>query len=142
KDLLPFRSAWQRRWIRAVIVEQAAKVGADPPRAMNDLINLATAGNARALYDLPVEQLAGQFNTAAQVVLDFPSRHTDLLRVLAAGAEEADLVQLLTEQPRARTLAAARAAGGPVDPQQEQGLVAFVDARNRVAHQCQRNLDA
>ncbi len=142
KDLLPLRSMWQEGWIQAVVQEQAKKVGANPVRAMDDLINLATAGNARALYNLPIEQLAGQFNAAAQAVLDFPARHQDLLKVLAAGAEAEDLQRVLSQRPQARTMAAARAAGAPVSQEQEQGLVDFVDSRNRVAHQCQRNLDA
>lgn len=141
KDLLPLRPVWQRSWIWSVVRQQAARARAEPARVIDDLINLATAGNSKALYDLPIEQLGGQLNSAAQVVLDFPARHTDLLRVLAAGADPVDLQTLLAERPQARTMAA-RAAGVPVDPQQEQALVGFVDARNRVTHQVQRNLDA
>jgi hypothetical protein len=142
KDLLPLRSAWQRHWIWSVVRLQAAKVRADPALALDDLINVATAGNSRALYDLPIEQLGGQFNSASQLVLDFPASHSDLLRVLVAGADAADLQTLLSERPQARTMAAARTAGTPVDPQLEQAPVRFVDARNRVTHQVQRNLDA
>jgi hypothetical protein len=145
KDLLPVRRVWQRWWIQSVVRQQAAKVNANPTQVLGDLINLATAGNARALYDLPVERLGGQFNAAAQVVLDFPARHTDLLRVLAAGADSADVQTLLTQRPQALTLAAAPATAvpaAPANPQQNQALVGFVDARNRVANQVQRNLDA
>ena len=136
KDLSPIRTFWQRRWIEAVVDEQARKTKVDGAQnVLPDLINLATAGNARALYGLPINQLAGQLNAAAGVVLDSPPRHPNLFRVMAAGADADDLATLLAPPPQART-------SSDASPGDKETVTRFVDARNRVAHQVQRNLDA
>jgi hypothetical protein len=57
------------------------------------------------------------------MVLEFPSKHLDLLAVTASKADGKDIDLVL--------------AGPPVPPTQE-----FLDARNRVTHQCQRAIDA
>src|SRR4051794_26676737 len=80
KDLSSVRTFWQRRWIEAVVAEQAGRTqavggGRAGDDVLRDLVNLATAGNARALYGLPINQLAGQLGAAAGVVLDAPPRH-------------------------------------------------------------------
>jgi hypothetical protein len=135
KDLFPMREMWQRRWVQSRAREQARRAGAAQapaagPDPMTDLIRQATGGDAKALYALPVERLAGQLNAAAQVVLDYPTRHQPLLHVLAAGADPDDLATLLSAPPR-------RAPGV-----RDEETTRFVDARNRVAHHVQRNLDA
>ncbi|HEX4607942.1 MAG TPA: hypothetical protein VH092_07040 [Urbifossiella sp.] len=107
----------------------------DPARAIRNLIRLAMAGEEAAFYGLPIDQLAGQIGVAAQTVLDAPRANPDLFLVLSAGTDTADLVTLLAQAP---TDLPARAANAPPSPEE----VAFVDARNRAAHQVQRNLDA
>ncbi|MBI2002192.1 MAG: hypothetical protein HYT85_02665 [candidate division NC10 bacterium] len=134
KDLTP-----ARRWFQQLLFEQwvrrrAEETGQNPEDALTDLVGLATAGDARSLYDLPIEQLAGQVNAATQVVLDYPSQHEALLRILAYGASEEDLRSLLAPPPRRRTEEMSEA--------ERQVLTTFVDARNRVTHQIQRSLDA
>lgn len=146
KDLLPIRESWQKRWVETRVNERAREACVCAARALDDLIRLASANNPRALYSLPIEQLAGQANAAAQAVLDFPARHKDLLMVMAAGADSADVEILLsTPPPPPPPLRAEAASGGPEAAQQrtqEEERGKFADARNRVAHQVQRNLDA
>jgi hypothetical protein len=108
----------------------------DPARAESDLIKLATDGDSKALYDLPIEQLCGQLNAAAQVVLDQPRDHLDLMRCVASVADPSDI---------ARVMFPPREAKGPrpTDPGEAQSRYdSFIDARTRVTHQIQRAIDA
>jgi hypothetical protein len=107
-----------------------------PERALDNLVRLATAGKADALYGLPIDQLAGQLSVAAQSVLDFPRNNPDLVLILSSGAEVSDLIRILSPPPAARDRMPAERSS----PSQEE--IDFLDARNRVAHQVQRNLDA
>jgi hypothetical protein len=150
KDTFPVRRAFQRQWlkrwlrckaeeaiaIRKKLETKETDVSANPETAEADLIKLATDGNANALYDLPIEQLCGQFNAAIQVTLDSPSRHRDLLTTTASLADPKDL-QLLFEPPDE--------AKRPVslsDPNQSDRRQQFIDARTRVTHQVQRAIDS
>src|SRR5438045_6631860 len=56
--------------------------------------------------------------------------------MMATGADPIDLQTLLAPPPPARALAAG------ANPEDQERLAKFVDARNRVAHHVQRNLDA
>src|SRR5579864_3878128 len=142
KDTFPVRRAFQRQWLKRWFgckAEEAAKGGrgtANPAAAETDLIRLATDGNANAFYDLPIEQLAGQFNAAIQIVLDSPARHRDLMTATAARADASDL-QLLFEPPPAVTLPL-----NPSDLNQATIRQQFIDARTRVTHQVQRAIDS
>lgn len=104
--------------------------------AQTDMFKLATDGDAKALYDLPIEQLCGQLNSAAQMVLDRPVDHPDLLRCLASAADAVDVARVMFPPVEAK---AARPADAG-DAQQRHD--AYVDARTRVTHQIQRAIDA
>ena len=139
KDIFPlrrtFQAAWVRRWLedqarRAPVIPTGSAVSAE--RAETDLIRLATSGDRDALYDLPIEQVTGQMNAAAQLVLDFPWRHEHLFRCLAAQADVEDLRRLLDARPPER---------GPRPALGAEEKAALIDARNRVTHQVQRGLD-
>lgn len=152
KDLTPARRWFQRWWLEGWVRERVATLdsrqiaqifGAEPAPplaeaaalALRDLYGLATGGDARALYDLPVEQLAAQVNSAVQVVLDYPRRHAWTLIVLGRDASPDDLRMLVGTDPgelRRR---------GDLAREEQQRLTEFVDARNRVTHQIQRTLD-
>jgi hypothetical protein len=108
----------------------------DPGRAETDLIQLATAGDATAFYDLPIEQLAGQMNAAMQAALDYPAMHRDLLFCMADLAEPQDIVSLLA--PPRDLLEGVRSQ---LLPAQRSVVDQFVGARNRIAHQIQRATD-
>ena len=130
KDLLPTRRWFQRWWLRHFWLyrnadeNEISREHAD--RALEQLIVLATAGDDKALFNLPVEQLIGQLNAATQALLDRPRepQHADLMHILAPHA--ADDVKVLLE-PRPKT---------------KEKLTVYVDSRNRVAQQVQRSLDA
>ena len=133
KDLLPTRQWFQSYYLRKWMEEGAAEARASfknpdvsAVKAEKDLLTMAVDGDAGALYDLQIEQLCGQYTAAIQIVLEFPSAHLDLLAVTASQANAADMKLVL--------------GGPPVPP--TQATQAFLDARNRVTHQCQRAIDA
>ncbi|MDQ3169780.1 MAG: hypothetical protein M3Q55_06555, partial [Acidobacteriota bacterium] len=137
KDMLPVRRWFHRAFVRAWLEHKArahAATASVTPRAdvaLADLIELATTGDAHALFDLPIEQLCAQASAAAAQSLDYPARHEDLLRCLAASADPRDVEMVLhapEQEPSEVDAAHARAA--------------LVDARTRVMHQVQRSLDA
>jgi hypothetical protein len=110
--------------------------GPDAAQAEQDLIKLAADGDSKALYDLPIEQLCGQLNAAAQMVLDQPLDHPDLMRCVASVADPADI---------ARVIFPPREAKGPRPVEAGEGQKrydSFIDARTRVTHQIQRAIDA
>ena len=116
--------------------EEVFLKGPDWAVAERDLFRLATDGDDKALYDLPIEQLCGQINAAAQVVLDRPSDHPDLILCLASVADPVDVARVMFPPQEAK-------AGRP----NEEGEArrrhdSFVDARTRVTHQVQRAIDA
>ena len=129
KDLLPMRQAYQRRALRKWFEAGASRVKAAAPgkgvsanRAEEHLIALATNGDDRALFDLQIEQLCGLFNATIQVVLESPTGYVDLLRITASRANPNDVKAVLT-------------VPSPVTQ-------AYVEARNRVLHHCQRAIGA
>ena len=139
KDMFPLRRMFHRRFVMAWLHHKAhdhavkAKRATDPRKAFDDLIQLATTGDADALFDLPIEQLCGQAGAAASQSLDYPARHEELLRCLAASAdpEDVNLVMFAHEQER-----------GEVEAAADTKRMALVDARTRVMHQVQRSIDA
>jgi hypothetical protein len=143
KDLFPLRRAFQKNfvheWLR-IGVASVDPINNDPPashvQAEADLVRLATNGDARALYDLPIEQLCGQINAAATLVLDFPRRHRDLLLCLSCRADPQDVK---------RCLDAAEQTQADLQVLQREQPAAFqdlVNARTRVMTQVQRSIDA
>ncbi len=139
KDVLPlrrwFQAAWVRGWLRAQATQSPAITTAGAVNAGTaeaDLVRLATSGDRNALYDLAIEQVTGQMNAAAQMVLDFPWRNPHLFRCLAAQADVDDIRRLLDARPPER---------GPRPATSAEDKAALIDARNRVTHQVQRSLD-
>lgn len=132
KDMLPLRNAYQRAFLRrwlgakrsAARSEHAMSVDVDA--AERDLVRLATAGDAKAFYDIPIEQMCGQMGAALQVALDYPAKHAELLRLVAALADPEDVERLIAST--------APAPG-------EKRAQADVDARARVMHHVQRAID-
>jgi hypothetical protein len=93
--------------------------------ARDSLVLLASAGDAHALYSLPAAQLAGLVNSAAQIVVDNPKQNQVLLWIMAKGANPEDVDRVLQlETPM------------PTPPPE------WIEARSRIIHQIQRNLDA
>ncbi len=110
-------------WFR----ERAEKSGKDAGRALEDLVMLATAGNADALYELPVQRFTGQLNAALQVALAYPDEYPDVVAIMACGARPDDITILL---------------GLPPDPDNKSAVQKYSAARTRVASVTQRSLDA
>jgi hypothetical protein len=144
KDLLPIRRWFQQHWVRQwlgqrskLIADRTALPDLGTVPVEKDLVQLAADGDAGSLYNLPIEQLCGQLNAAAQAVLDHPKEHEALLWLLAAKAEKDDVSTVLDCSATYREQSGTKLEG--------PDLTAFtrcVDARNRVAHQVQRAIDA
>lgn len=162
KNLLPLRLWFQRHHVESWLAHRStqalafakaanfasasAPAPAHPnvPQAQTDLVHLATAGDASALYSLPIEQLCGQINAATQVLLDYPSLHWNLLRCLASEAQPADLALINPPDPAAhaaRKMLLRKPAVTLTDAEHNQ-VDDYVAARNRVSHQIQRAVDA
>jgi hypothetical protein len=156
KNMLPLRRWFQQNrvehWLahRANEATAAAKTAgsasapASIAQAKSDLVHLATAGDASALYSLPIEQLCGQINASTQVLLDYPSLHWNLLRCLASEAHPPDLALLNPPDPAvhaARKMLLRKPAVTLTDAEHNQ-VDDYVAARNRVSHQIQRAVDA
>lgn len=142
KDLLPVRRWFQRDYVRKWLAFRGAEAAGrhatgdvDVPAAERDLVRLATNGDVHCFYDLPIEQLCGQLNAAATLVLDYPKRHRDLLLCLASLSDARDLRAVVdaAEQTQADLQALQRE-----DPRTFQALV---DARARLMAQVQRSID-
>ncbi len=145
KELTPVRRGYQRKWLERWFRVRAEKftkdaVHAGPnvvpsaflesdkfsaAKAQSTLVELATGGEANAFYDLAIEQVVAQMNAAAQIALEYPHVYFPLLAVLSQGADMEDVVRVV-----------ARAEAGTREPEP-----AALDARNRVGHRIQRNLD-
>ena len=156
KNLLPLRLWFQRHHVEHWLAQRAGQAaasakaaGSSTPaagvaQAQADLVHLATAGDADALYSLPIEQLCGQINAATQVLLDYPSLHWNLLRCLASEAQPADLALINPPDPAAhaaRKMLLRKPAVTLTDAEHNQ-VDDYVAARNRVSHQIQRAVDA
>lgn len=144
KDTFPVRRAFQRQWLKKWFVYKSTEaVGSfqvDPIQAERDLIKLATDNNENAFYDLPIEQLCGQFNAAIQVALDSPGLHRNLVIATAALADTKDLDLLFGPSEavqRTITIDEPNISNAEIDQRRQ-----FIDARTRVTHQIQRGLDA
>jgi hypothetical protein len=138
KELTPLRRIYQRYWIRRWIETHAEDFNrqrrtagqslseADGPRVEALLVELATGGSEHALYELAIEQLVAQMNAAAQITLDYPKKYSDLLLVLSEGADVSDAAIVVNGIPSRKSAPPAK----------------YLEARNRVGHRIQRNLDA
>ena len=133
KDMTPIRRHFQQNWIKWWLDKQAKLYDtANSPevdKAEGFLIALATGGDTHAFYDLAAEQLVAQMSAAAQITLDYPKNYDGLIKVLAAGADRADIANVCSVASP-RTIVAQGTL--PAD---------YTDARSRVGHRIQRNLD-
>ena len=145
KDLTPLRRAFQRWWMQGWIAAHAEDFNrsrqskdadkkvlpeVSPDTAQTLLIELATGGDERAFYELAIEQLVAQMNAAVQITLDYPKQYCDLLVVLSEGADLEDVATVIAQSPEgARARKTAPSAN-------------YLEARARVSHRIQRNLDA
>lgn len=144
KELTPLRRRYQQRWIERWFDARAAKFaadvalvspnlgGLDAAKAKRTLVELATGGETNAFYDLTAEQMVAQMNAAAQAALEYPTRYFELLAIVAQGASVEDISRVSAGPARGATSGAT--GGAASDP-------GFMEARNRVGHRIQRNLD-
>jgi hypothetical protein len=102
--------------------------------AWKTLIELGAGGRKRVMFRLPAEQLVAQISAATQIVLEYPIRHVALLKVFSQGADIADIDLFLRLSPDTAKPTSKEKGDAPDQR--------YLDARNRIAHRIQRNLDA
>jgi hypothetical protein len=145
KDLTPIRRMYQRWWLERWISQRVAEyAGArrhsnvnqrvlpavSAPRAETLMLELSTGGEEDAFYELAIEQMVAQINAAAQITLDYPKTYCDLLVVLSEGADLGDVAAVIAQSPEgSRT-------------RRKEPSAKYLEARARVSHRVQRNLDA
>jgi hypothetical protein len=142
KELVPVRRWFQHHWLWQWLEQRRDLSGnrgqlPSVEEVEKEIVQLATDGDSHAFYNLPIEQLCGQLNAAAQAVLDHPKEHEALLRYLAAKANPADIDQVLGCSAKFR-----EQSGATLEGPERTAFTECVDARNRVAHQVQRAIDA
>jgi hypothetical protein len=97
KDITPARRWFQKVRMRTFlqahskIAKQNLNMSSCWSDAESQLVVLATDGDSDAFYDLEIEKLCGQWNTANQIVIDYPTGKMDLLTCLAARSAPNDL---------------------------------------------------
>jgi hypothetical protein len=149
KDITPICRWYQRLemllWIRkqAAVAEKRLGVMTDRRCAEAQLLLLATDSDQRSFYNLEIEKLCGQWNSAIQIVLDSPTLYPDLLQCVAANARRSDFMKVRDQE-----------CPEPLPPDIEAALPQtdrkerfdrrrdFVDAQLHVTHQIQRAIDA
>jgi hypothetical protein len=162
-DVTPVRAVTHlllvRRWIRTRVnlyelLNPEPAWSSDTPRvsvadALAQLIAHATGGHWLALFGLPPSQLVAQINAAAQGALENPKANYSLIAVLSQPAE----TRVVPLVPRDRVLerlpshiddlqqllsppSPSSAVTGDDGPMRQ-----FMEARTRVVHRIQRNLD-
>jgi hypothetical protein len=131
KNILPLRSAFQRKALREWLRTRGEDAAGD---AEKDLIELTTAGDAEAFYNSSIEDLCGQMKGAVPVILDYPDKHEKLLRCLASEASDKDTVLLLN--PPAMDLFFKPAAHSTREEKEEVRLYAAAKLRVGVQVRC------
>ncbi|MGC2467576.1 MAG: hypothetical protein WA517_20450 [Candidatus Acidiferrum sp.] len=103
---------------------------------MRDLVKLATAGDANALFNLPIEQLCGQMNAAVQLALEHPDNHVVFLWCIGRFAKPDDF-DLILDPPLEQLR---RSQAGPESADREK-LDNYAGARARISQRLQRAVD-
>jgi hypothetical protein len=168
-DLTPIRAICHtyllRQWIGERVNLYKKQSGSRPVSADDALAQLiahATGGHWRALLGLPPPQLVAQINAAAQGALENPEANYSLIAVLSQPAETQIPLVLQRGQVAARVpshiedLSVLLEAPSPPSPPVAEGdqtdagkaakdyednMKRYVEARTRVVHRIQRNLD-
>jgi hypothetical protein len=127
--------AWLARGREGKGVTPDDRVDFNLRKARRELIKLAAGGRDSSLYRLPINQLAGQINAAAETVLDFPADHRDLFMALCSQSDR-DVLRFLqfSDGFRAEYVVARDGIG----PGTKQDLM---DARARLTSLMQRRID-
>lgn len=144
KDTFNRRRWWQRKcftvWVddQIKVYEREKKyelliealagggIALDKGPILRSLYSFATAGDEKALYDQPLEKMAGLINAALQMAVERPQENRDLILVFAHRAEPTDLEAIFSR---------------PTEREDLPALQARAQARARIAAHIQRSLD-
>ncbi len=149
KDTTPLRQWFQKcqlsRWLELHAKVAQANHNGNPnySSAMAQIVQLATDGDPDAFFNLEIEKMCGQWNSAIQIVLDSPHEYPDFFSCVAARALHADFDKVYGRKfpvPLLPNLEAQLDEATQVSRLAERQ--AFVDARTRVSHQVQRAVDS
>jgi hypothetical protein len=162
-DLTPVRTTYHlwllRRWIDERVRFYQGKGDprlphtVDADEALSQLIAHATGGHSRAFLGLLPSQLVAQINAAAQGALENPAANVSLIAVLAQPTEPQVPLVLKSGQAATAThvqghiddllllLELADRSGPSMSPINPEDMKKYMEARTRVVHRIQRNLD-
>jgi hypothetical protein len=121
KDIVPVHATFNRSWIQDWL-------GPVEGPAYQQFLQLATGGDARPLFHLPVSGLMGQVSMAVRIALLFPNDFHDLLKKLVTTTEGLKDLEAIRQ--------AARPGSSPA------ASVDIDQARVRVGHFLERAIDA
>ena len=121
--------------------------------AAGQLIWLSAAGDKRALFSLTIDKMAGQIAVAATTIIEAPRKYSELLSVLAFSKEFETAFEAKTD-PRPSPLAdnsqlsdlyvliTTNLESLSIETPDSRNLrVQYADARTRVGHRIQRQID-
>jgi hypothetical protein len=122
--------------------------------AEEQLIWLSAAGDGRALFSLTIDKMAGQIAVAATTILEAPRKYSELLGVLAFSKEFEKTFEIREDrrlEPLAddgsqladlNLLITTSLENLGVDTPESRALrIQYADARTRVGHRIQRQID-
>jgi hypothetical protein len=123
-------------------------------RAAEQLIWLSAAGDRRALFSLTIDKMAGQIAMAATAIQEAPRKYSELLSVLAFSAEFEKTFEI-RENRRPEPLSDDGSQLADIyllittdlenlsadTPQSRALRIQYADARSRIGHRIQRQID-
>lgn len=147
KDIFPVRRAFLRTWMRTWVTAQwrddgvmaawqamrdcgsdlASEPGSDQrgrpslvDAAWKSMVDLATAGDQKALFSLEPDKMVSRVQTAIKIAFTYPLRHRELLLTFCAGGDDvrqelATMIALTHREARASAAAEAAAAAEEAD---------------------------
>ena len=129
-----FRSHFQKE---EKLKEEEQETKVQVRNVEQDLISLATCGDAAAFYDLAINDLCDQIRKIVPILLDYPEPHKRLLLCLARGAGREDLSLLFGEDDHESPT-----IHGQFDEDQKDANRKFLAAKSRILVQVRCAIDA
>jgi len=143
----PVRRRFHRRKLVEWLNIDIAEIPQEVSSASTDLLRLIAPRYANDIFGLPSEQLCAQISGAADVLISYPNENKRLLEALAGPEGSGDVATLLElldpdesgSLPNQNQLTNSASSGGNANVSDDDS--ALVDARNKVGHRLQSNLD-
>jgi hypothetical protein len=149
KEITPIRRVFQKAALHAWLIRHAQQAQVRhnyrvcPMDAKRELIQLVADDKEDAFFDLEIEKLCGQWSSALQILTDYADEYGKIYGCMAAYASQKDF-KLVFERVVPPALPPHIEGALPENKQEERlhGRQTFLEAKNRVAHQMKRAIDA